>query len=46
MQITKKTIALAREATQCLPYTFLNKPIVVNSGNEHGFGQFFTHHYR
>jgi hypothetical protein len=36
----QKAIALAREATQCSPYTFLNKPIVVNLGNEHGFGQF------
>ncbi|MFT6257658.1 mechanosensitive ion channel domain-containing protein [Shewanella sp. S1-58-MNA-CIBAN-0166] len=35
-----KAIALAREATQCSPYTFLNKPIIVNLGNEHDFGQF------
>lgn len=30
---------LAKEATQCSPYTFLNKPIAVNLGNEFSFGQ-------
>ncbi|GGB54703.1 mechanosensitive ion channel family protein [Shewanella inventionis] len=36
----KKAIALAREATQCSPYTFLNKPIIVNLGNDFSFGQY------
>ena len=36
----KKAIALAREATQCSPYTFLNKPIIVNLGNEYDLGEF------
>jgi small conductance mechanosensitive channel len=31
--------ALAREATQCSPYTFLNKPIRVILGTDHSFGQ-------
>lgn len=35
-----KAIALAREATQCSPYTFLNKPIIVNLGNEYELGAF------
>ncbi|GGP53836.1 mechanosensitive ion channel family protein [Shewanella saliphila] len=36
----QKAIALAREATQCSPYTFLNKPIIVNLGNDYSFGQY------
>lgn len=36
----QKAIALAREATQCSPYTFLNKPIIIILGNEHEFGHF------
>jgi len=36
----QKAIALAREATQCSPYTFLNKPIIVILGNDDSFGQY------
>jgi small-conductance mechanosensitive channel len=36
----QKAIALAREATQCSPYTFLNKPIIVTLGNDYSFGQY------
>ncbi|MGZ9897462.1 mechanosensitive ion channel family protein [Shewanella gaetbuli] len=35
----KKAMALAKEATQCSPYTFLNKPINVILGTHFNFGQ-------
>jgi len=35
----KKAMALAKEATQCSPYTFLNKPVNVILGTEFSFGQ-------
>ncbi|QDE32291.1 MULTISPECIES: mechanosensitive ion channel family protein [Shewanella] len=36
----KLAIALAKEATQCSPYTLLKKPIIVNLGNDYSFGQY------
>lgn len=35
----KQAIALAKEATQCSPYTFLNKPIRIILGTDLSFGQ-------
>ncbi|UJF21609.1 mechanosensitive ion channel family protein [Shewanella sp. OMA3-2] len=36
----KQAMALAKEATQCSPYTFLNKPIRIILGTDLSFGQY------
>ncbi|MDO6639692.1 mechanosensitive ion channel [Shewanella sp. 5_MG-2023] len=35
----QKAMQLAKEATQCSPYTFLNKPIIVNIASHYDYGQ-------